>query len=1202
MHKVSTLLQTIQSWRQEQRSRFRLPVSVASPEKVIHSKDNLSLLRKGVTEEQEMQVVVPMTAQNQSSLAYLQKKLGEKFCGAVCDIRDSPMRIIKAAASGNLEELDRLMTGDEKRLNYRDKKGRTALHHAASQNRVECVQFIHEHGGDINAQDYDGNTALHLAVESNALETISYLLSNKADSSIRNNEMNGPIHLATELNRVEVLEEMVNHKSQVDTCLRGKHGRRALHVAAIYDHADCARILLSQLKCCPRIPCDNGYYPIHEAAKNGSANAMAALLEWGESIGVSRQEMLKLYDTDGNVPLHSAVHSGDIKAVNLCLESGALISTQQHDLSTPVHLACAQGAIEIVKLMFNAQPEEKSVCLNTSDAQQMTPLHCAAMFDHDALVEYLVNEGANINAVDKEGRTVLLLAAARSAWKVMKVLLQSGAEMGTQDNMNRNLLHHIVLAGGSLEDFWNYLNQHQGSSIASLMNERDVHGCTPMHYASRTGHLKTIRSLLRLGAVVNLKNNDNQSPLHFAARYGRYNTVRHLLESNRGTLIINEMDGEGKTPLHIASENGHTRVVYLLLVKGALLHRDHKGRTPMHYAAMNGYTQTIEQLLSFHSHLLDQMDRDGNTALHLAAMNNKPESAKLLLTLDCGILRNNQDMTPVDFVLYFKHSEVAMVMVTHETRNAEVLKSKLKMFGCVVEGLTAVMPDVMMAVLDRCISKYAFIMLFYKYTYVHNRYGLAAREFCIKQDVLHSGSGLMALTATRKGELLTYHMVRYKREELLSHRLCVKYLETKWNSYGMYFHLMNLFVYTIFLALVTANAISLMDNRPKYPNHISNLLNNSVDNGSSGIASAEGQRLRPHAMCSVNALVVLVFVALNIIKEFYQMYTQRVKYFLDIINTVEWGLYITSGLLGATNIIPGILDYSTDYIVAAIAVFLAWFNYLLYLQRFNRVGIYVVMFLEILSTLLRVMLVFSVLIIAFGLSFFILLGKIEGLEEKGFYNPGISLVRVGTMMLGEVDFLGTFLRPLRSLVGPMSRQLFAAIVFLMGFAILMPILLMNLLIGLAVGDIETVRRNAQLKRLTMQVESHTDLERKLPENFLKLVDKMEVCEYPNRTNVSSYLWSTIHSWFASPQEDSGQRSPHLVDGITDTSDDLGEQLHEQKKKLSDISKAMSEQLQLLRLIVQKMEIRTENEDMDEGEYDCIKECTPSELYRHVTLP
>lgn len=52
--------------------------------------------------------------------------------------------------------------------------------------------------------------------------------------------------------------------------------------------------------------------------------------------------MISFFDSEGNVPLHSAVHGGDIKAVELCINSGAKISTQQHDLSTPVHLACAQ--------------------------------------------------------------------------------------------------------------------------------------------------------------------------------------------------------------------------------------------------------------------------------------------------------------------------------------------------------------------------------------------------------------------------------------------------------------------------------------------------------------------------------------------------------------------------------------------------------------------------------------------------------------------------------------------------------------------------------------------------------------------------------------------------------------------------------------------------------------------------------------------
>lgn len=74
------------------------------------------------------------------------------------------------------------------------------------------------------------------------------------------------------------------------------------------------------------------------------------------------------------------------------MKSGAKISTQQHDLSTPVHLACAQGAIDIVKLMFGLQPGEKALSFASCDVQKMTPLHCAAMFDRVEIVQYLIKE------------------------------------------------------------------------------------------------------------------------------------------------------------------------------------------------------------------------------------------------------------------------------------------------------------------------------------------------------------------------------------------------------------------------------------------------------------------------------------------------------------------------------------------------------------------------------------------------------------------------------------------------------------------------------------------------------------------------------------------------------------------------------------------------------------------------------------------
>lgn len=88
---------------------------------------------------------------------------------------------------------------------------------------------------------------------------------------------------------------------------------------------------------------------------------------------------------------------------------------------------------------------------------------------------------------------------------------------------------------------------------------------------------------------------------------------------------------------------------------------------------------------------------------------------------------------------------------------------------------------------------------------------------------------------------------------------------------------------------------------------------------------------------------------------------------------------------------------------ASLATFLSWFYLLLFLQRytltleiiflfkmsskyvilvlilfrFDGVGIYIVMFSEILHTLLRVLMIFSILIVAFGLAFYILLSEVN---------------------------------------------------------------------------------------------------------------------------------------------------------------------------------------------------------------------------------
>lgn len=57
-----------------------------------------------------------------------------------------------------------------------------------------------------------------------------------------------------------------------------------------------------------------------------------------------------------------------------------------------------------------------------------------------------------------------------------------------------------------------------------------------------------------------------------------------------------------------------------------------------------------------------------NTALHLATMENKPSAISLLLSMNCKLLSNAQDLSAIDYAVYYKFPEAALAMVIHETR------------------------------------------------------------------------------------------------------------------------------------------------------------------------------------------------------------------------------------------------------------------------------------------------------------------------------------------------------------------------------------------------------------------------------------------------------------------------------------------------------------------------------------------------------
>ena len=71
-----------------------------------------------------------------------------------------------------------------------------------------------------------------------------------------------------------------------------------------------------------------------------------------------------------------------------------------------------------------------------------------------------------MNVVDKEGRSPLLLAGARTAWKTVLGLIELGSNVSLRDKFNRNIFHHIVLSGGNLDKFTEL--------ISTVMNQANI--------------------------------------------------------------------------------------------------------------------------------------------------------------------------------------------------------------------------------------------------------------------------------------------------------------------------------------------------------------------------------------------------------------------------------------------------------------------------------------------------------------------------------------------------------------------------------------------------------------------------------------------------------------------------------------------------------------------------------------------------------
>lgn len=160
---------------------------------------------------------------------------------------------------------------------------------------------------------------------------------------------------------------------------------------------------------------------------------------------------------------------------------------------------------------------------------------------------------------------------------------------------------------------------------------------------------------------------------------------------------------------------------------------------------------------------------------------------------------------------------------------------------------------------------------------------------------------------------------------------------------------------------------------------------------------------------------------------------------------------------------------------------LAWTELMLFTGRFPKWGNYALMFYTVLRNVLRVLLTFVCIVVGFSLSFFVQFDK-----NPIFNNPWKAFVKTMVMMTGEFEYQDLFKENATEGAFEMKhaeRLPITSRVIFLTFVILASIVMMNLMVGLAVSDIQGIQAEGHLRRLLKQAEFVDHLETIMSHKF-----------------------------------------------------------------------------------------------------------------------
>ena len=493
----------------------------------------------------------------------------------------------------------------------------TPVADAAMRRDAVEVRRLLQGGADVNAAQADGATALHWAAYHGDASLASLLLEAGADVASANRDGSTPLWLAASNGDAPMIEALLEGGANANEPL--PLGRRPLMLAARAGSVDAVQALLEG-GADPNAKEDaRGTSALMQAADQGHADVIGVLIEHGADVAAVSKPVLR----DGRTA--ALGKSGDPRNAVRRQVIAIICEQESPDLSRLAELVAETtedavlaeaGELPSVKngdpcniqrdglgfVFTSGRPNRQA---REPDGGELTPLVYAARAGSIDAARALLDGGADVNQVTRDGWSALLAATQNRNYQLAKFLIERGADVNLANKGgwtplylatdNRNLergdyptrtpdmddLEFIKLLLDSGADPNARLIESTETRTVFTNQWLDEEGATAFLRASQSGDVELMRLLLTRGADPKINTELGVTPLAAAAGIGWVEGItserspEQTVEAVKMLLALgidpDYQADTGRTALHGAAHKGATEVVRVLVAAGARL-------------------------------------------------------------------------------------------------------------------------------------------------------------------------------------------------------------------------------------------------------------------------------------------------------------------------------------------------------------------------------------------------------------------------------------------------------------------------------------------------------------------------------------------------------------------------------------------------------------------------------------------------------